>query len=286
MERLAAKFLATSRALQAWSQRKVGNVSEQLQLARELLHRIEIARDSRALSVEETWLRNQLKHHTLALTSLHRTIARLRSRIQWLNEGDATTEYFFSHARYRKKKHFIGTLTIEERTVTSHKDKEEAIWDYYNALLGTAVPRASTMNLPAIFQPSRIMSDLDVPISEDEVWAVIRNIPQENAPGPDGFTVRFYNTCWPIIKADIMAAIGALHGGDSRKLHLLNSAFMVLLPNKEEPTQVGDYRPISLVHSFAKLVTKIMASHLALKLDSMIETNQSTFIRGRWIHGS
>jgi hypothetical protein len=37
-------------------------------------------------------------------TSLERTIARTRSRLQWLREGDANTSYFQHHARYRKKK--------------------------------------------------------------------------------------------------------------------------------------------------------------------------------------
>lgn len=81
-----------------------------------------------------------------------------------------------------------------------------------------------------------------------------------------------------------MMAIGVLHGGDSRKLHLLNSTLMVLLPKKEEATQVGDYRPISLAHSFAKLVTKIMASRLATRLDNIISATQSAFIKGRRIH--
>lgn len=53
---------------------------------------------------------------------------------------------------------------------------------------------------------------------------------------------------------------------------------------KEDAEQVGDYRPISLVHNFAKLVTKVLASRLAPFLDSMIATNQSAFIKGHRIH--
>jgi hypothetical protein len=45
-----------------------------------------------------------------------------------------------------------------------------------------------------------------------------------------------------------------------------------------------DFRPISLVHSFAKLITKILANRLAPRLDAMVATNQSAFIRGRFIH--
>lgn len=47
---------------------------------------------------------------------------------------------------------------------------------------------------------------------------------------------------------------------------------------------MGDYRPISLVHSFGKLITKILANRLAPKLDHLIAPNQSGFIKGRCIH--
>lgn len=81
-----------------------------------------------------------------------------------------------------------------------------------------------------------------------------------------------------------MVAIGAVHGGDSRKLHRLNSAYMILIPKREDAQTVSDFRPISVVHSFAKLLTKIMANRLSPKLNSMVATNQSAFIRGRSIH--
>jgi hypothetical protein len=49
-----------------------------------------------------------LKLHCLGLASLERTIARLRSRILYLQEGDANTSFFHQQARYRKKKNFIA----------------------------------------------------------------------------------------------------------------------------------------------------------------------------------
>jgi hypothetical protein len=46
---------------------------------------------------------------------------------------------------------------------------------------------------------------------------------------------------------------------------------------------VKDFRPISLVHSFAKLVTKVLANRLAGKLNDMISPIQSAFMKGRFI---
>lgn len=57
--------------------KKVGHVNSQLSLAREVLHQLEIAQDNRTLSYQEKWLKNQLKKHSLALSSLQRTTARV-----------------------------------------------------------------------------------------------------------------------------------------------------------------------------------------------------------------
>jgi hypothetical protein len=48
--------------------------------------------------------------------------------------------------------------------------------------------------------------------------------------------------------------------------------------------EVKDYRPISLVHSFSKLFSKLMAKRIRRKLCDVVSTNESAFIRGRSLH--
>ena len=45
-----------------------------------------------------------------------------------------------------------------------------------------------------------------------------------------------------------------------------------------------DFWPISLIHSFPNLVTKLSANRLAGKLSKLVSTNQSAFVKGRCIH--
>jgi len=59
---------------------------------------------------------------------------------------------------------------------------------------------------------------------------------------------------------------------------------MILLRKKDAPEVIKDYRPISLIHSFSKLVAKCLANRLAKFLHSLVSPNQSAFIRGRCIH--
>jgi hypothetical protein len=47
---------------------------------------------------------------------------------------------------------------------------------------------------------------------------------------------------------------------------------------------VKDFRPISLVHSFAKNFTKLLANCLASRLHELGSLNQSAFIKGRFIY--
>jgi hypothetical protein len=81
-----------------------------------------------------------------------------------------------------------------------------------------------------------------------------------------------------------MAAIITLQQGNTRKLQVLNSAYLTLILKKEEALSPADYRPISSVHSFAKLIIKVLANRLAKRLNNMISTNQSAFILGCCIH--
>jgi hypothetical protein len=182
LETLALKFKAAARALQSWSDKKVGNFRSQLQLAREILHQLEIAQDSRPLSLLEIWLRNSLKKHSLALTSLLRTVARLRSRIHWIKKGDANTWLFHSRARHRKRKNFIAKLQNGDEVVTSHEDKSELLLNFYEGLIGTREQWDQTIDLEAVGIRQHDLHMLDSPISEEEVWNTVKHLPTDKAP--------------------------------------------------------------------------------------------------------
>ena len=97
-----------------------------------------------------------------------------------------------------------------EQICTSHEDKAAAIDDFYENLLGNCPDREYTINLNELEIIAHDLADLEVPFSEEEVWNTIKILPSDKAPGPDGFTGRFYKACWPIIKEDIMSAVSAV----------------------------------------------------------------------------
>lgn len=143
--------------------------------------------------------------------------------------------------------------------------------------------QTTSISFHALGLPYLDLAQLDVLFTE-EVWEAISDMPSDKAPGPHGFTGMFYKRAWPIIKIDILNAFNAFWSMDFRSFNLVNEAYMILLHKKDDPEEIRDCRPISLIHSIGKLVTKCLANRLSKFLDSLVSPNQSAFIRGRSIH--
>ncbi|WVZ91565.1 hypothetical protein U9M48_037717 [Paspalum notatum var. saurae] len=143
--------------------------------------------------------------------------------------------------------------------------------------------RELTLNWSALAVAHHDLSSLEAPFSLEELKETIFSMPSDKAPGPDGFTGIFFKECWDIIKYDVLEAFHQLHNMNGRDFKFLNSANIVLIPKKPDAMMIGDYRPISLIHSIAKIFSKLLANRLVPFLDSLISKSQSAFIRKRCI---
>ncbi|XP_071676990.1 uncharacterized protein [Lolium perenne] len=160
----------------------------------------------------------------------------------------------------------------------------EAAFTHFEGLLGTSVDRQHSLDLDFLDTHSEDLSELEAVFTEDEIWEAIRRLPVGKAPGPDGFTAEFLQKCWGVVKGDFMAAFDKLFTLCGRGFQGLNQALLILLPKRPDVDALGDYRPISLIHIFAKLVAKALATRLAPRMELLVDRNQCAFIRKRCIH--
>eukprot|EP00253_Pinus_taeda_P020626 PITA_20626 len=116
----------------------------------------------------------------------------------------------------------------------------------------------------------------------EEVEEAVRSMPNDKAPGPDGFTINFYKVCWEIVKNDIWEIVE-----DSRRsktiLKSLNSTFITLVPKVEEANTPEKFRPIALCNVIYKIISKVIANRLKMILPGIISQEQSGYVEGRQI---
>lgn len=163
------KLRNVAHALKSWSMKRMGSVKLQLAAARELVLMLDRAMDSRAFIPEEVELRRRLKFRCLGLASLCRTIARQRSRIQFLAEGGTNTRFFHLQACHRRRKNYIHSLSVEGAELVQDEHMAEALYNFFDSILGTDFQRTSRLNLHVLQLPTAELAALEVCFTEEEV---------------------------------------------------------------------------------------------------------------------
>lgn len=124
------------------------------------------------------------------------------------------------------------------------------------------------------------LSSVSVPFSWEEILWAIKHSPNNRSPGPDGFTNELFRAYASFMKEDLLTFFNEFfeHWVD---LSGINIARICLLPKLDVPLEIMNYRPICLVQSLVKLLTKVLAIRLQQFITLLIQNMQSGFIKGR-----
>nr|GEX19579.1 RNA-directed DNA polymerase, eukaryota [Tanacetum cinerariifolium] len=99
-------------------------------------------------------------------------------------------------------------------------------------------------------------SDLDKRVSRDEIRLAVWNCGENKSPGPNGYSFEFFRKYWNLVGSYLCDAVehffetGSFPNG-------CNSSFVALISKITDAKFVNDFRPISLIGSVYKVVTKV-----------------------------
>ncbi|GJW40271.1 RNA-directed DNA polymerase, eukaryota, partial [Tanacetum coccineum] len=206
-----------------------------------------------------------------------------KAKIQWAIEGDENSNFFHGIINRKRANLAIKGVMVDGEWVDDPcRVKEEFRLHFANRF---RAPAANRCKLNYTF-PNRLSSDqldmLESPISRDEVRNAVWGCGENKSPGPDGFTFEFFRKFWDTLGSDFCAAVEWFfdHSSFSRGC---NSSFIALIPKNHDPKFVNDYRPISLIGSLYKVVTKILATRLSSIISGLISDVQTAFLPNRQI---
>ena len=215
----------------------------------------------------------------------------LRSKVRWHEDGERNTKYLYALEKRNYTNKVITRLNIAENVYTEDQfnilDKEKC---FYESLYKSKNIDAEKLKNSPFFNPENI-----TPLNEDErlscegqttseeCYNALKDFKVGKTPGTDGFPAEFYRFFWPEINNEMTESFNFAF--QSRKLSITQRRGIIsLIPKKfKDKTMLEDLRPISLLNVDYKIVTKAIAKRLEKVLPSIINPDQTGYVKGRYI---
>jgi hypothetical protein len=214
---------------------------------------------------------------------------RLKSRVTWLKSGEENTKFFQAYAKGRKCTNSIWQLKDQdgkkEHTFEGMaKIGKKFFQDLYKAENKATIEEVIRMvqYFPGFTseEDNRMLMEK---VTIEELKDVMKRFQKDKSPRPDGWTIEFFLGFFDTIGQDILSLVEETRL--TRKMPLsLNSTFIALIPKKDNPNTLDDFRPISLCNCIYKIISKVIARRLKKVLSDKISLEQFGFLEGRQIH--
>ncbi|GKV02024.1 hypothetical protein SLEP1_g14511 [Rubroshorea leprosula] len=246
---LKEKFKMLKNDLKEWNREVFGHIDRKLEKIRCEIKNLDDIVENGGLSESEIEQRRSCFQQFWEWNSRKDSLLFQKSRQKWLQEGDANSKFFHGCIVKRRRRNGIEGV-MKNNTWVEEVPKDKS-W-------------------------------LTVKFSEEEVKEAVWNCNGSKSLGLDGFNFNFIKRMWPTIKQDIVAFVKEFW--ENRKLVKgRNSSFIALIPKKESPQGLGDFRPISLIECLYKIISKLLTNRLRKVMPLIISQNQSAFVGKRHI---
>ena len=211
----------------------------------------------------------------------------LRARIQWAEEGESSTAFFLQQEKCRGQQRVISRIKRSDGTIASQTSDIIPVWaDFYSSLY-KAQDLDSTAQLFFLNKLERRLTSAQAqrcegPLTLDECYAALKDMPRNKTPGLDGLPAEFYLSFWDLLGNDLVDVLNSCY--DTRSLSKTQRAGIItLLYKKDDKLDVKNWRPITLMCVDYKILSKSLANRVLLVIRHLVSSDQSCSVPGRFI---
>ena len=211
----------------------------------------------------------------------------IRSRIRYREEGEKCSKYFIDLEKRNAVNKTIdslrsteGELLIEPEAIL--KEQVRFYTELYTDEGVDATAQDILLNNLDKELPDSYINKCEGVLSLEEATKAIRALKNNKSPGHDGLSAEFYKTFWDILGPDFIAVSNAAF--DKGILTVSQRRGMIVLMFKKgDKLNLKNWRPISLLNTDYKIITKCLANRLRQVLHTIINPDQTCSVPGRSI---
>jgi Reverse transcriptase (RNA-dependent DNA polymerase) len=228
--------------------------------------------------------------HSLGLLQHHKARHQDRKKHTLFNSyrgtHPASTRTFFG--RFSQRYNSFGPISLGSHPDLTRDDLANQIRTDWQPILNGKRPKIPhsdllQMQAPRLKLTPATAPHLMAPIQTTEVIRAIKKCGYHSAAGPDTLSNRWYKSHSEILTQCLEHLYNSCIT-DGQFPRSFTESFIFCIP-KHRDTQTGlDFRPIALLNSDYKILTRILAWRLKPYLPDLISSTQTGFVPGRLIH--
>eukprot|EP00253_Pinus_taeda_P001856 PITA_01856 len=288
MHTFQLKLKEMKNKIKKWNKEEFGNIIEEkkrLEQRMEELQQMDILEGIQEERIKEEGMTlNQLEERR----KQEEILWKQKSRVQWLREGERNTKFFHKvMVQHRQRNRIFSIKNQEGQRVLQHEEIEKVLVNHFKDILRE--PQANRSDAIAKISreiPNVVTRDQNLAlmrkITMEEVEDIVRNMKRNKAPGPDGYTVEFFQAGWKFLAAEVLEVVEEARI-NQRIWPRINSTLLTFIPKTNQADQANGFRPIALCNVIYKIVASVVAQRLKLILSSIISPEKTGFVEGRQI---
>ena len=186
----------------------------------------------------------------------------------------------------KKEKTQINRIRNEKGEVKTDTEEIQRIMrDYCKQLYANKMDNLEEMDkflerhsLPRLNQEE--IENINRLITSTDIETVLKNLPANKSPGPDGFTGESYQTFTEELTPILLKPFQNIAEGGTLPNSFYEATITLITKPDKDVTKKENYRPISLMNIDAKILNKIPANRIHQHFERIIHHDQVEFIPG------
>jgi len=206
---LKEKLKRIKGSLQQWHLNHTLNINSKIQDARDRMAVLDEMGGSNTLGEHEVNELHMLSTDIMAFSKLQASMQWQKSRLNWLKEGDATTNFFHGIMSSRKSLNSIISLSADGVQIDGVDAVRQTVFQHFHDHFQRRLHVRPTIG-GLMFKS---LSDTEgaaliKPFILEEIKAAIWDCDSYKCLGPDGINLGFFKGFWEVLKIDLLNFFG------------------------------------------------------------------------------